>query len=434
MHDSLRRLLMREGPQPAAVLAAALGISQPTFSRLARGMGRDLVVGGRSRQTRYALRRHIHGVADEEPVFRIDDRGAPHRLGTLVPVHPGFLWDGPSGPVWTPDLPWFLAELRPAGFLGRAIPRRHPALEVPDDVRLWSSDHVLRFATRHGHDLPGDLIVGEAALRRFLEAVPEVVDEVDWPTLAAEAMVHGMPGSSAAGEQPKFLTHRRREDGAVVAVLVKFSPPMDSEVGRRVAGLLVAEHHALQALRAAGLAVASTQIVVLDGRTFLEVERFDRIAASAGRRCGRRGVVSLQTLDDAFVGSDRHAWSTTMATLWRQRRVAAADLQIARIAQAFGAGIDNSDMHLGNFALFVDHALQLVGATPVYDMLPMLHAPIAGQLVDRPEAVWHPALVDDDLRDVVVPAVERFWRAVADDVRVDAGLRQLAVRRSVPCP
>jgi hypothetical protein len=434
MQEKLRWLLMRDGPQPAATLAKGLGISQPTFSRLVRRLGHEVVVGGRSRQSRYAARRSVPGVAAEEPVFRVDVDGEPHRVGTLVPVHPGFLWEGPGGPLWTPDLPWFLADLRPAGFLGRQIPRQHPALAVPDDVRVWTSDHVLRFATRHGHDLPGHLIVGEPSLQLFLahpahpahRVEPHDCDE--WPRLADDALAHGVPGSWAAGEQPKFLTARRRDDGAVVSSLVKFSPPMATAVGRRVADLLVCEHHALRALSTTGLPVAPTRVVVSGGRTFLEVERFDRVPATRGRQ-GRRGVISLAALDAAFVGSDRQAWSSTTKVLLQQRRVTSADHRAARLAQAFGTGIDNSDMHLGNFALFVDDALQLAGAAPVYDMLPMLHAPVAGQLVPRVPPPWHPSLVDDDLRDVVVAAVQRFWQAVADDSSIADDLRRRALGR-----
>lgn len=421
--------MMRDGPQPAATLATALGVSQPTFSRLVRTLKHDVVVGGRSRQTRYAARRRVLGVTSEEPVFVVDEVGAPRRVGTLAPVHPGFLWEGADGrPLWTPDLPWFLADLRPAGFLGRLVPRRHPELEVPEDIRLWSSDHVLRFVTRHGHDLPGHVVVGEQSLRRLLEHHVEPVDDDDYEGLAARELEGGTPGSSAAGEQPKFLTRRRR-DGQIVDVLVKFSPPMDTAVGHRIADLLVCEHLALAALSSTGLAVATTRVVVGGGRTFLEVERFDRLPAPSGRGRGRRGLASLAALDDAFVGSDRHTWPSTTGALLQQRRLTALDHRAARLARAFGDGIDNSDMHLGNFSVFVDDGLHLAGAAPVYDMLPMAWAPIAGQLVARPVTPLHPELIDDDLRDDVVPAVWSFWERVAADIRLEDDLRRTAAAK-----
>ncbi len=418
-HDLLR-VLLREGPSAARSVAAALHISQPTFSRLVQRAGDDVVVAGRARQTRYAARRKILGVAAELPVFVVDSLGVVRRAGQLQSVHPGLLWtsgDGVSS-AWLDDLPWFLADARPAGFLGRQVPRRYPELELPDDVRLWSSDHVLRFISRYGFDLVGNVVVGEQALQRQREHEEIVTDDGDYPRLAALELAAGTAGSSAGGEQPKFLA-RRRHEGVVADVLVKFSPPHDSVVGRRVADLLVCEHLALQALSTTNTAVATTRVVRADGRTFLEVQRFDRVGAH-----GRRGLVSLAALDDAFVGSERHAWPATTQALVKQRRVDAEVHRAARIAWAFGQCIDNTDMHLGNLSVWVDDVLGLGGLAPIYDMLPMRYAPVAGQLVPRPAP--RRVFVDDDIAHVVVPAAQQFWQSVAACTALDDDVRRLA--------
>jgi hypothetical protein len=424
----LLRLLMRDGPSSARSIAAALRISQPTFSRLANRVGDDVVVGGRVRHTRYAARRKILGVANELSVYVVDSMGVVRRAGQLQSVHPGLLWTSSDGvsSTWLDDLPWFLADARPAGFLGRQVPRRYPELELPDDVRLWSSDHVLRFVSRYGFDLVGNVVVGEPALQRLREHEADVVDEADYPRLADLELAAGTAGSSAGGEQPKFLA-RRRHEGAVADVLVKFSPPHTSAVGRRVADLLVCEHLALQALSTTMLAaqtmpVATTRVLRADGRTFLEVERFDRVGAH-----GRRGLVSLAALDDAFVGSEHHAWPSTTQALVKQRRLAADVHHAARVAWAFGQSIDNTDMHLGNLSVWVDDTLALGGLAPIYDMLPMRYAPIAGQVVER--AAPRRVFVDDDIAEIVVPAAQRFWQSVAACTDISDDVRRLATDR-----
>src|SRR5690606_41232569 len=64
---------------------------------------------------------------------------------------------------------------------------------------------------------------------------------------AAEAM-RSTPGSSAGGEQPKFLARLLDGSGAERSVLVKFSAPMDQTPGRRWADLLACEWLALEIL------------------------------------------------------------------------------------------------------------------------------------------------------------------------------------------
>jgi hypothetical protein len=50
------------------------------------------------------------------------------------------------------DLPYFLNDLRPSGFLDRHVARQHPELELPDDSRLWSGTQTLRYLGLHGPD------------------------------------------------------------------------------------------------------------------------------------------------------------------------------------------------------------------------------------------------------------------------------------------
>src|SRR5690606_2099266 len=108
----------------------------------------------------------------------------------------------------------------------------------------------------------------------------EPIAEGDVPARYAElaevAMAWGVPGTSAAGEFPKF-TAARAVDGACVKVLVKFSGSDNSPSSLRWADLLVCEHLAARTLaEVAGIAAAETRILEAAERTFLESVRFDR--------------------------------------------------------------------------------------------------------------------------------------------------------------
>ncbi len=427
MHEQLLRTLGL-GPMPAAAVAAALGISQPTVSRLVQRAGDSVVVGGKGRSTRYGARRRILGVDSPIPVYVVDHLGGVRVLGQLQPVEPmGFLWT-PTSPAasaassmqWFADLPWFLNDVRPAGFLGRLLPRRHTELELPEDVRLWTGDQVLRFITRHGHDLVGAVIVGDEALRRHQQHRAVMVTDVDYPRLATDILAGGLPGSSAAGEQPKFLADRV-DDDKHRAVLVKWSPPIDpnNAVSGRWADLLLAEHHAHEALRAAGVPAAHTRIVDVGGRRFLQSERFDRTDH------GRRGLVSLASLDGEFVGSEHRSWSAATASLLKLKVIGADDHRLVRIAEGFGGVIGNSDMHFGNLSFFAD-GIDVQGLAPLYDMLPMRYAPVAGEVVARAVEIVAPTPKDADIAAVVFAAGAAFWRAILDDDRASEALREIA--------
>ncbi|WP_179865650.1 HipA domain-containing protein, partial [Bacillus sp. AFS017336] len=99
------------------------------------------------------------------------------------------------------------------------------------------------------------------------------------------------------GEQPKF-TATVESDGGRRAVIVKFAQPDGGEAAQRWSDLLVCEHLALEALRAAGVDAASSELLRTPTHTFLEVTRFDRSADVLGRR----GFVSLLSLSAAFTG------------------------------------------------------------------------------------------------------------------------------------
>jgi serine/threonine protein kinase HipA of HipAB toxin-antitoxin module/DNA-binding transcriptional ArsR family regulator len=426
---ALLRVLRRVDIATAADLSATLGVSQPTVSRWVRALGRDVLVIGRGRGTRYAAYRDISGVGRSVPVFAVGPSGEARRVATLHAVGERAFWVAADAadvePALHPDLPYFLDGLRPSGYLGRLIPRRHPELGAPGDVSLWTANHTLAYLTRHGWNAPGDFIVGEEAFQLHLQhraSPPDAVDDAErahvYPRLAEEILEAGPAGSSAGGDQPKLLVSRA---GGGLPVLVKFSPRITDESTQRYADLLIAEHLAHEVLRAHGKDACRSEILRAGERVFLEVERFDRTPAR-----GRRGVVSLLALDAEFVGS-LQTWTETARALAEQRRIDIAVVEEIRWRELFGALIANTDMHLANQSFFTS-GTRLLGLTPIYDMLPMQYLPLQGHLRSTPVTLPAPRASDAHGWDSACAAALAFWDAVAsgDRLGVSAAFREVA--------
>jgi hypothetical protein len=368
----------------------------------------------------YLLPRRIEDVGHEIPVWRINAEGQPSPFATMTPLESGAIWvDEADGVQMRHDgLPWFLNDMRPQGFMGRTFALKHPELHLGADPRHWSDDDVLRALALYGDDLPGNLVVGAQAFERW-HTLPErasrVASTAEYPAMANRAMQGTMPGSSAGGEQPKFCTI-----SAGMPVIVKFSPPGDNAVDQRVRDLLVCEHLALQTLLDAGIPAAHTRISEGDGRVFLESRRFDR----TGER-GRIGMVSLLVYDAEYVGTMDN-WAATANRMAAKRLLTSEDAVHIRLLEAFGIQIANTDRHYGNISLLLrddDWAL-----SPTYDMLPMLYAPVGGELVERSfdRATLAPTAATTTEWSRACALATAFWRTIADDERISSGFRQMA--------
>ena len=430
MRTNVLDLLQSTGPVTAPEACRRLGVSQPTFSRLIRANAERILRVGQARATRYAARRHVGGVEAPVPVYEIGAPGSPVRqVATVHPVEPaGFLIESQDATTreFLPDLPWYLQDLRPSGFLGRLVPRRHPDLDVPPDVRLWTADHVLRYVTRRAWDLPGAFVLGDRALEEFLAHVERPGNVVAaeervgrYPAIAEALLAFGDPGSSAAGEQPKFLATRADGD-RLTPVLVKFSPPALDAPARRIADLLVAEHLALAVLSEQGFESPRSEVLNAGGRTFLEVERFDRFGAAH-----RRGVVSLQALDAGLLGSDQSSWTHAVEALATRRVVPVEAVERVRWVELFARLVGNTDRHFGNLGFLLD-GLKVATLAPAYDMLPMHYHPRQGELPAEPYRLPVIGPREAGVAPGAVDAAARFWRAVAADGRVSEGFRRIA--------
>ncbi len=378
---------LSRGPLSAHQLSVNIGVSQPTISRALTQLGGKIVRIGAARSIQYTLRDTARGLSDI-PIYRVDAKGLLRQLGALIPVRPeGFVMCQKDGVTLHSDgLPWWLFDMRPQGYLGRAYAARHGAeLGLPVRLKDWTDTHALRALLVHGHDVVGNLLLGEIAKDRFLATpVPDPITErqkaEEYARLAA---AYGeIPGSSAGGEQPKFTAYAMTPDGPRY-VIVKFSELTEESVSERWRDLLLAEHLALETLREAGIPAARTRIVDHGGQRFLEVERFDRIG-----KLGRCALHSLAALDAEFVGAEGD-WPVIASRLADGDHIRPEAADYADLLWAFGTLIGNSDMHSGNLSFVSEHGRPYYIA-PAYDMTPMTFAPnTGGRLLETiPEATF----------------------------------------------
>lgn len=435
--DALRQHLARQPAASAADLASALGVSVPTVHRLlARLPAGELLSAGKARRARYALARPLRGGPAVLPVHAVDAAGRLHALGPLALTRPeGSLMDlaGTAWPVpeeardgWWPGLPYPLHQMRPQGYMGRQFARaEHRRLQVPADLAQWSDDDALFAISQAGSDLSGDLIVGDAACELWLaerasgiEPTPEARTVGHYVEQATLAVATGVAGSSAAGEFPKFTARRQLAGAATPHVIVKFSGAEDSATVRRWADLLVCEHLALlHAATLPGLRSARSRVLLGEGRTFLEVERFDRHGDT-----GRSPLAALDVLDAAFVGSTAIDWPRVAARLGARGLLDDAAQAAVQRLWWFGRLIANSDMHPGNLAF--QPAQERLRLAPAFDMLPMRLAPLpGGEVPDRapefalPQPAQRAAWLD------ACTAALGFWREAAGDTRISPAFR-----------
>lgn len=420
--------LLLHGPESAPVLRQRLSISQATFSRRVEAEP-GIIKFGSARATRYALSRPVRQIR-EFPLWQIDDKGKAWPFGVLYPVWPQgscLVELNNGGWQWFDGLPWYLTDLRPQGFLGRAWGRRMAQqADLQEDIRLWQEEDVLLALSMHAPENLGGWLVGEESYRRWFAAqAPLAIGEENrqaaYRALAATALAGVTVGSSAGGEQPKFTCYALTGTEAVPTI-VKFTPPTQNANQRRWADLLQAESIALALLNQVAIPAARARTLVDEsGQTFLEVKRFDCVGA-----LGRRGIVSLEAVQGEFIAGPQN-WPAAALRLKAQNVIDEAGLQRIQRIWAFGRLIANSDMHAGNLSFFVaDFPLEVA---PVYDMLPMAFAPgSSGNMREEaitpqidpviPQAVWAEMLL----------TAKTFWRQVSQHEQISENFRMLAMK------
>jgi hypothetical protein len=435
LEETLINTLRARPNLPAAQLRDALGVSPATLMRAVRAAGAGVIAIGQARRTAYAARRPLRGSEAALPVFQVDAQGGYSQLGAMDLAYPDgsvlrftqpcpWPLDDSMRDGWFEGVPYFMQDLRPDGFLGRQFARAHAqVLQFSENPQEWSDDDVLYAISLLGADPIGNIIVGEPALRLWLDRVqqpPQCLQEGEVAAAYVEharfAMSHGVPGSSAGGQFPKF-TALRDINGTPAHVLVKFSGSDGSPSTQRWSDLLVCEHLAVCTIeRELGVQAAQTRIVQAGNRTFLEAERFDRHGVY-----GRSALCSWAAINYGWFGLAGRPWTEGAAKLRERGLVDAEAQQAIERMWHFGRLIGNTDMHDGNlsFQQRASAAGPALRLAPAYDMLPMLYAPQRG--VELPPAAFRPQLplpADRETWQQAAQAAAQFWASAAADSRI----------------
>lgn len=340
------------------------------------------------------------------PLFIVRQSGQVDELGgvdvdaqRLSLTQPGFPLLSVGEHDFPGELPWVFWEMAPQGFLGRQFADAFPELGLGPEPSRWSARDVLIALSRRGEDLPGNLVVGEESRRRLDErraALP--LEDVGTVAVRGVRRAFDAGGGPACvgGERPKFVT-----DVEGAACVCKFSPPVQTAVGRRWADLLTAEAlcaevferfvserfdavlerrlGVLSGQRAANAAVGARMRALTvgaeDDRVVLEVLRYDRVEHGRGR-------VGAATLATFAATASEHSARAVVTQLYAQGQLAEDDLRLFERAERFSRAIGNTDRHPGNTGLVFDEEGRALLA-PQYDVLPMVFAPEGDELPDR---------------------------------------------------
>jgi len=413
---------LKQGPATSKEIQAATGLNQTIVSRQIRDMGDSIVKLPSGRSPRYVMTKNAFGGDDKLPLFMVDAHGNNTSVALLRPLaHGGFYVQaltgmpavllGESKNGLYDDLPYFLDDLRPQGFLGRQIAAELTVQsdDYPADLGRWNSEHIGRYLVSNGDDLPGNFKFGQQAHLR-VRRKPIISTANDYPNLAREVMSGTIPGSSAGGEQPKFTTFCGEKQAHVI---VKFSPQGDSAIAQRWRDILITEYHATEAIHSLDFPAAETRLIEMDNRLFLESQRFDRSG-----EYGRMSMLSLQSVDAEFAGLGS-GWPQVMKALYKEELISWQHAYDTEFLWYFGRLINNTDMHLGNLSLAIDGSVFRL--LPVYDMCSMGFAPKSGELTPYnftlPE-IKGLSFINDSSISVAREMAHDFWDRVANDERI----------------
>ena len=422
------REYLERGPATSKEIQAATNLGQTAVSRQIRALGNSVIRYRHDGSLRYVMTRNAFGGDDSLPLATVDPHGNTVLVAFVRPLaHGGFYMQpapgmsplllGESGIGLYDDLPYFLEDLRPQGFIGRQIASDLSSQGggFPDDPRNWSAEQVGRYLISNGEDLPGNFKFGHQALSRVRRPLVST-ETADYPEIADNVMKGNIAGSSAGGERPKFTTYCGERSSHVI---VKFSPKGNNAAARRWKDILLTEFHATEALHAKGFPAAEARIIELDDRIFLESKRFDR-----SNEYSRISMISLLTINAEFVGSGDN-WPEVMNALHKEEKVTWQHVFDAEYLYCFGHLINNTDMHLGNLSLGI--AGDIFTLLPVYDMCSMGFAPKSGGEIPPYDFVpTRPNTLNLDENHIISmkDIASDFWDRVTLDERISDEFRE----------
>lgn len=428
LHRDVERAL-RGGQRTGQQLMKELGVSQPTLSRTIRDLSSTVTmfrVPGQ-RTPHYALLRTLPlGLNPRQRIYRFLSAGniAPFADVEFL-VGGGTLERTDAGVTRVYEgLPPYMSFAAPSGFLGRQLAQEAAREHAfPTSLKDWNDDHRVAFLFTQGVNLPGNLVFGDIPLQRELDLLrfppSKAEDKLDDYTGMAQQLKNASYGSSAGGEQPKFLWIGQ-DTGHVI---VKFA-----RIGSRMAELLPLEHLALKSLADVGVPAAKTALFMSGEFVFLEVVRFDR----AGEK-GRVGMLSAGAVDDEFFGM-RDTWPEFAARCVTAGYLTRQDAEHVGVMAAFSELIGNTDRHFENISMLIGEDGEYQGIAPAYDILPMRYASIGGgvdpELVPIEPKVGTIGAVPTVWK-LAARAADEFWSKVASmelAAPIPRSIRELAMR------
>lgn len=339
----------------------------------------------------------------------------------------GFPFLGPGRHTIEAELPWIFWDMGPSGYLGRRFAKQFPELHLPESDSLWSANHYLTAISQRGEDLSGNLLVGERSRERYEQDFAPAIESGALKRSDVSKVVEeflqdaaSVGSSSLGGARPKLVLHSVG-NAAPHDVLLKFTPPLDTELGRRWSQLLLIESLCARTLHQHGIASvgappATYQLLPGGQRAGLMLPRFDRRPP-----LGRRGAGTLYWLA-ATRGEAELKAPAVMASLAAEGLVSEASTRTVELVHAFSAAIGNNDAHLGNYGLTFD-AEGKATLAPIYDVTAMIFAPLADELPDArvtPRATPVPA--------DVAPLVQTLVSLVKAESRLDPAFRAMWLR------
>ena len=168
---------LERGPATSKEIQAGTGLSQSSVARQLRRMDDNVIKLHNGRSPMYAITRNAFGGNDKLPLSIVDAHGNTVLAAFIRPlVHGGFFVEAATGmpPLLLgenmnglyDDLPYFLYDLKPQGFMGRQIAEEMASHsdDFPSDPRHWNTNHIGRYLVSNGDDLPGQLQIRRTSI------------------------------------------------------------------------------------------------------------------------------------------------------------------------------------------------------------------------------------------------------------------------------
>lgn len=416
----------------------ACNLTQRQVGLQLQKLGKRVVKIPNGRSPKYALTTPRFGVGNSIHIWEIDHFGKPTYIANLHPLSAGgffveevqnmptvFLGEAQNGLF--DDIPYFLVDMAPKGFLGKKIATHLAQIDTrfPTQLRDWKTEHIGRYLLANTETSIGNLKLGNNAVLNCQLGFAKHTRS-DYLNLAESIMETDATLSSAGGEHPKFATFCADINAHVI---VKFSPKGEDANARRWKDILISEHIAAQTLLQTGsVAAAETHIFEAGERLFLESKRFDR----SGEQ-GRSSTISLEVIDAEFVGSGNN-WTESCFKLLQQGLISEQDYINVEFLSVFAQFINNTDTHLGNIS-FAAHRTQF-SLLPIYDMCSMGFAPKSNGEVADLKFTWPTTI---KVRKVAINAVKdcaiTFWQTLAKAPKISPELKAYITEMVMPnCP